>query len=200
LSEKIEFEAPTWNKIYSLLLDQSQKLCRRGFKPDAIVGVSRGGWISARILSDLLDNPNLFSVKVESYLRIGESKSLPALTQVLSGDVVGKSVLVVDEVADSGGSLKLVTQHVRDRGAREVKSAVLFVKSCCAFRPDFFEAETACWVVFPWEIKETLREILNSHKTDVAPVEGELAKLAAAGVSKRLISRFLEEYSEAKTC
>ena len=48
--------------------------------------------------------------------------------------------------------------------------------------------------------KETLREILNSHKTDVAPVEGELAKLAAAGVSKRLISRFLEEYSEAKTC
>ena len=38
-----------------------------GFRPDIIVGVC-GGWIPARVLSDLLDNPNLANVGAESYL------------------------------------------------------------------------------------------------------------------------------------
>jgi uncharacterized protein len=200
VAEKFGFEAPTWNKIYSMFLDQSRKICESGFKPEVIVGVCRGGWLPARVLSDLLENPSLASVKAESYIGIGKARNQPVLTQVLSADVAGKSVLVVDEVADSGRSLKLVTQHVMEKGAREVKTAVLYVKSCCGFKPDFYGAETGCWVVFPWEIKETLREILDAHKADAAQTEAEIARLAGAGVPKRLITRFLGEFSEAKPC
>jgi uncharacterized protein len=200
LTEKFGFEAPTWNKIYSMLLDQSRKICESGFKPEVIVGICRGGWLPARVLSDLLGNPSLASVRAESYVGIGEAKSHPDLAQVLSTDVAGKSVLVVDEVADSGRSLKLVVDHVMEQGAREVKTVVLYVKSCCGFKPDFYGAETGCWVVFPWELKETLREIFDAHKADAAQAEAEIARLAGAGVPKRLITRFLGEFSEAKTC
>ena len=164
------------------------------------MGVCRGGWLPARVLSDLLENPSLASVKVESYLGIRQAKSRPTLAQGLSADIEDKSVLVVDEVADSGRSLKLVVDHVMEQGAREVKTAVLYVKSCCSFKPDFYGAETGCWVVFPWEIKETLREILDAHKADAAQTKAEIARLAGAGVPKRLITRFLEEFSEAKPC
>ena len=199
-AQEARYEAPTWNQIYNMLLKQSEKICRSGFKPDVIVGVSRGGWLPARVLSDLLENTNLANVKAESYTGIGEAKGHPDLTQCLSADVAGKAVLVVDEVADSGRSLKLITNHVYTQGAREVKTATLYYKRCCAFKPHFYEAETDCWVVFPWEIKETLREILEVHKTDAAQTEKEIKKIAAAGVPKRLITRFLREFSEAKIC
>ena len=197
-AKEVRFEAPTWSQIYSMLLRQSESICKSGFEPDVIVGVCRGGWLPARVLSDLLENANLANVKAESYMGIGEAKSDPALTQCLSADVAGKAVLVVDEVADSGRSLKLVANHVHEQGAREVKTATLYYKRCCTFKPDFYEAETDCWVVFPWEIKETLREILETHKTDAA--KAEIKKLADAGVPKRLITRFLKEFSEAKAC
>jgi len=183
-----------------MLLCQAQKICSNGFEPQVIVGISRGGWIPARILSDLLGNANLANVKAESYSGIGESRSHTALTQCLSANVSGKKVLVVDEVADSGRSLKLVTGHVFERGAGETKTATLYCKSCCDFKPDFFERETDCWVVFPWEIRETLRGILKTRKAGAARIDAEMAKLVKAGVSKPLIRRFLKEFSRTKAC
>jgi uncharacterized protein len=200
LTGKVQYEAPTWNQIYSLLLCQAQKIYSSGFKPQILVGVSRGGWIPARVLSDLLGNANLANVKAESYTGIGKAQSNSTLTQCLSADVSGKNVLVVDEIADSGKSLKLIIGHVLERGAREIKTATLYCKSCCSFKPDFFEKETGCWVIFPWEIRETLIEILGAHKADAAQVDAEIARLAQAGVSKRLLTRVLKEFSEAKAC
>lgn len=197
---KVCFEAPTWTRIYRLLLQQSNAICKSGFRPDVIVGVSRGGWVPSRVLSDLLENANLVNVKVECYVGIAQAMANPRLTQCLSADVDGKKVLVVDEVADSGRSLQLVVDHVREKGAQQIKTAVLYLKPRCAFQPDYYAAQTGCWVVFPWEIKETLRKITQAHETDTAQTEADLAELAKAGVSRSLIARFLKEFSEAKPC
>ena len=199
-AQDARYEAPKWSQIYNMLLNQAQKICLSVFKPEVIVGVSRGGWLPARVLSDLLENTNLANVKAECYVGIGKARSNPELTQCLSADVAGKTVLVVDEVADSGRSLKLVTSHVYEQGAAAVKTATLYYKHCSTFKPDYYEAETSRWVVFPWEIKETLRKILDAHKTDAVQTEEEIKKLAGAGVPKRLINRFLKEFSEVKTC
>jgi len=109
---EIEFEVPTWNQIYRMLLDLVEKIRKNGFEPDIIVGVSRGGWPPARVLSDLLDNPNLANVKAEFYLGVAETKGEPVITQPVSMIVNGKKVLIVDEVADTGKSLKLVKEHI----------------------------------------------------------------------------------------
>jgi uncharacterized protein len=196
---EVQFEAPTWNQIYRLLLKQANKICKSGFKPDIIVGVCRGGWISARILSDLLDNANLASVRVERYVGIGKAKDAK-LTQVLSTDVGCKKILVVDEVADSGESLSLAVAHVLERGAEEVKTATLYYKRQSTFKPNYYEKETECWVVFPWEINETVKSIYQTHKTDSTRLKAELSALSEAGVSKRQITHLLCELSEAKSC
>ena len=85
----VEYEVPTWNQIYTTLIKQAERICK-SFKPDVIVGISRGGWIPARILSDLLDNPNLANVRTESYISIGKATNQPILTQEVSMDVKGK--------------------------------------------------------------------------------------------------------------
>ncbi|MDQ1280153.1 MAG: uncharacterized protein QG670_1416, partial [Thermoproteota archaeon] len=79
-----KFEIPSWNHIYELLIELAGKLKESGFKPDVIVGISRGGWVPARILSDLLENPNIANIKVEFYLDIYKTAEKPTVTQPVS--------------------------------------------------------------------------------------------------------------------
>jgi hypoxanthine phosphoribosyltransferase len=198
MTASTRYEVLTWTQIYNLLLNQGQRISCSAFKPDVIVGVSRGGWFPARILSDILENSNLANVKAECYVGIDKSRKMANLTQCVSADVLGKRVLVVDEIVDSGRSLQLVVSHLMQRGAREVKTATMFCKPRSAFKPDYCETEH--WVVFPWETKETVRDVYESHKIDASQAQKEFSALAAAGMSKRLITRFLREFSEEKIC
>lgn len=103
-----KFEIPTW-KIYALLLDLADQIRKADF--DVIVGVARGGWSPTRIMSDLLENPELANVKAEFYLGVAKTKSEPVITQPVSVSVRGKKVLIVDDVVDTGKSLRLVRLH-----------------------------------------------------------------------------------------
>jgi len=57
MSDARNYIAPGWDQVYAMLLDLALRIRKSGFKADLIVGVSRGGWAPARILSDLLENP-----------------------------------------------------------------------------------------------------------------------------------------------
>ena len=196
VNSKLEFEVPTWNQIYSMLLDLAEKIRKNGFTPDIIVGVSRGGWPPARVLSDLLGNPNLANVRAEFYLGVAETKGEPTLTQPISIEVNGKKVLVVDEVADTGKSLKLVKQHIIEKDAKEVKIATVYYKPWSIVKPDYYEKETSKWIVFPWEIKETVRKIVRRCTEKKTAIEEDTAKLVKAGISAEFVERFLKEVLE----
>ena len=200
MKPKGEFEVPTWNQIYTMLLNMAEKIRRDGFKPDVIIGVSRGGWPPARVLSDLLDNPNLANVRAEFYLGVAETKGEPTLTQPVSVNVKGKKVLVVDEVADTGKSLKLVKEHLTERGASEIKIATVYYKPWSIVKPDYYERETSLWIVFPWEVKETVKKIIKKCKEKEKSVEEETQKLIESGVPAKLVKRFTSEILEEENC
>jgi hypoxanthine phosphoribosyltransferase len=195
-----EFEVPTWNQTYEMLLSLAGKIRKNGFKPDIIVGVSRGGWPPARVLSDLLGNPNLANVKAEFYLGVAETKGEPTLTQRVSAAVAGKKVLIVDEVADTGKSLKLVKDHIIKEGATEVKIATVYYKPWTIIMPDYYEKDTDKWIVFPWEAKETIRKIVKKCREKGESIEEETTKLVKAGISRELVSKFLKEIFEEENC
>jgi hypoxanthine phosphoribosyltransferase len=196
LDSQLKFEAPTWNQIYYMLLNLAEKIRKDRFKPDIIVGVSRGGWPPARVLSDLMDNPNLANVRTEFYLGVAETKGEPVLTQPVSTSVARKKVLIVDEVADTGKSLKLIKDHIIENGAIKVKVVTVYYKPWSIVKPDYYEKETSSWIVFPWEIKETVRKMVKKCKEDGKSIEGEAAKLVNAGLSAELIGKFLNEIGE----
>jgi hypoxanthine phosphoribosyltransferase len=196
----LKFEAPSWSRIYDMLLDLAGRIRKDGFKPDIIVGISRGGWPPARVLSDLLSNPNVANVRAEFYLGIAETGSEPTLTQPVSVKTRGKKILIVDEVADTGKSLRMVREHIVKEGAKEARTVTVYYKPWSIVRPDYFAKETSDWIVFPWEIKETLRKIIAKCEESGKPVEEETAKLVKAGIRSRLIRRFLKEISEEEEC
>lgn len=197
---KLTFKVPKWNQIYTMLLELAYTIKSSGFKPDIIVGVSRGGWPPARVLSDLLDNPNLANVRTEFYLGVAETKGKPVLTQPVSVSVAGKKVLIVDEIADTGKSLKLVKEHIMEQGASDVKITTVYYKPWSILKPDYYAKETSSWVVFPWEIKETIRKLVEKCRESGLSVQKEVNKLVKAGLSEKLVNRFLREILEEESC
>ncbi|MQY61966.1 phosphoribosyltransferase [archaeon] len=192
----MEFEIPSWDQIYGLLLKLTEAVRKSGFEPDLIVGVSRGGWIPARIMSDLLENPKLANVTADFYVGLAETKNEPIITQPVSVSVKDKRVLVVDDLADTGESLKLVNSHLKKHGASEVKIATIYYKPWSIIVPHYYEKETRCWIVFPWERKEVVRKIVEKFRGEERTVEDTKEKLISSGLDRELVERFIKEIVE----
>jgi len=196
LGLNLEFEVPSWDEIYCMLLSLAERIRREGFQPDVIVGVSRGGWPPARVMSDLLENPELANVRVEFYTGVAETKSKPVITQPLSVPVKGRRVLIMDDVADTGKSLLLVRDHVKENGAAEIKLATIYYKPWSVITPDYYIKETRAWIVFPWERKETVRNMVKRCRMRGASLEEVKQRLIEGGFDRRLLERFIQEVFE----
>ena len=196
MNSKLEFEIPSWEQIYEELLNLANRIRENNFKADVIVSVSRGGWPPARVMSDLLENPELANVRAEFYLGVAKTKGDPVITQPVSTSVKGKKVLIVDEVADTGKSLRLVKSHLEEQGATEVKTMTIYYKPWSIVVPDWYAKETSRWLVFPWERKETVRKVLEEYKNQGKPVDEAVEKLVQSGLSRKLVERFIQEIFE----
>jgi hypothetical protein len=188
----IDYEVPTWSQIYDMLLSQAQKILVQDYKADIVVGVSRGGLVPARILTDLLETPELAAIQISFYQDIAQPILEPHLKQTLAVPIEDKRVLLVDEIADTGGSLKLAQTYLHQQGALETKTATLYLKPQSITIPDFYEKQTSAWVVFPWDTKETLRKIIQ-HQLGKRALNQEVAKLVKAGLPKMLAEKLLKD-------
>jgi hypoxanthine phosphoribosyltransferase len=188
-----KYEVPSWNNIYDMCLKVAGQIMSSDYKPDLIVAISRGGWIPGRVLSDLLGNPKIATIKVEYYEDIYKTRSKPEITQPLTVDVSGKRVLLVDDIADSGHSLKLVKEHLFEKGAADVKICTLYHKPWSVVVPDFNARTTDAWVCFPHEIFETMRKVSSKLKTQGKTTKEVEQKLLRMGIKSNLVRKFLSQ-------
>jgi uncharacterized protein len=186
-----KYEAPSWDTIYQMLLDLAQQIRKDRYKPDIIVGVSRGGWPPARVMSDLLQNPNLANLRVEFYRDIGVRNKQPRITQPVTMEVVGKRVLVVDDVSDTGHSLRVVANHLRRKPVKELRVCTIYMKPQSIFRPDYYSRTTRKWIIFPWERLEAVHLISKRFKDERTRVSSTVRALKESGMSARLVRQLL---------
>jgi len=131
-----------------------------GRLPETIVGLTRGGWVPARLLTDRLGVRRLVSLRVQHWGVTAARDGAAKLTEGLSGSVANESVLVVDDITDTGESLRLASEHVQAAGPRTVETAALVHIAHSKFLPTYFGEEIPrgawVWVVFPWNYWEDL--------------------------------------------
>ena len=192
MQEKLKFETVDWEQVYGLLLELADKIKEMGFKPDVIVGVSRGGWLPARVLSDLLDNPTLANIRVGFYVDVYKTVSEPVITQQVSVSVKDIQVLVVDDITDTGKSLKLVWENLMTE-AKDVKSVTLYHKAWSCFTPDLYARETDAWIIFPWEYYETVKKVGSRLVDEGKSLNAVKNTLVDMGLKETLVTRFVNE-------
>ena len=149
-----EYELVSWDQSYQMTFYLFEKMAEEGFYPDIIVGIARGGWIPARLLADFYGNKRTANIKIEFYNDETRATDEPIISQEISDKVEGKTVLVVDDVADSGKSLLAAIEHIKKQNPTEIKSATLYYKPHSLIKPNYFVKETELWIVFPWEYGE----------------------------------------------
>jgi hypoxanthine phosphoribosyltransferase len=88
----------SWETIQLLAEEVAARIRESGYAPDLIVAVSRGGFDHARILCDQLEVRRLASVQIEYYTGVNETNETLKIVYPLNADVLGKKVLVVDDV------------------------------------------------------------------------------------------------------
>jgi hypoxanthine phosphoribosyltransferase len=159
----LKYIAPSWDYVFDRSVDLAEAIRRDGQRYDTIVGVSRGGLVLTRLMSDLLDINSVLIVKCEYYSDVGKRLKRPKITQKLQGDIRGKNVVIVDDVADTGESLKEIKNYLQAKKPRRLAVATLYFKPWSTLKPDYFAAETDAWIIFPWERYEAIKLLTRSN-------------------------------------
>src|SRR3954466_6225324 len=97
------------------------------YRPDLILAIARGGLIIAGALSYALGVKNTASMNVEFYTGVDERLDVPMILPPVPDlvDLAESRLLVADDVADTGETLRLVRDFCAGRAA-EVRTAVLY--------------------------------------------------------------------------
>jgi hypothetical protein len=164
LPERFKCTVTTWDFIYSLCRDVSKKIKSSGYQPDVIVALARGGWFPGRVLCDFLNLDDLTSLKVEHYVGTAAATGRPEIKYPLHDEAIrDKRILIVDDIADTGKSLRFAREHVLKSGPKEVKTASLQVLSTSEFTPDYYAQKLKewTWVIYPWNFLEDMCDIIS---------------------------------------
>ena len=154
------FYAISYDELDTLVEKLYSKIKKDSFVPDLMLAIARGGFLATRILSDLFESDNcavdVFSITIKHYLSIGKQNAKPVMLQELSHNIFGLSILVVDDVSDTGDTLLFVKDYLTWLGAKDIRIATVFIKSQTKFVPDYYEKEISqdTWIVFPYERRE----------------------------------------------
>lgn len=146
-----------WDDITRLVDRLAGQLQGQDF--DAMLVVTRGGMVPAGLLSESLDIRNILVAAVQFYTGIGTTLDQPEFLQFPDASLLhDKSILVVDDVWDSGRTAAEVRDRVRQHGGRPVMAVLHYKPRASRYpdqAPDFHAEVTEDWIVYPWD---------NDHK------------------------------------
>lgn len=122
-----------------------------GYRPEMILAIARGGLLVAGSLGYALSVKNIYVMNCEYYTGVDERLPVPVVLPpyVDFVDMEDAKVLIADDVADTGHTLKLVHDHCAER-VGEVRSAVLYEKSHSLVKCEYVWKRTDQWINFPW--------------------------------------------------
>lgn len=148
-----------WDDVEKLSIEVGEKIKRDGEKIDVIIGILRGGVIPARIISDIIGVDELDVVEIKFYTGIEKRMGKPYVRKPPISALRDRSVLIVDDISDTGLTLQVAVDMISLYAPRSIKTATLYIKPWTKFVPDYYAAVSDKWVIFPWEKWETAREL-----------------------------------------
>jgi len=146
----------SWDEYHLLTERLALKVHASGWQFDQILCLARGGMRPGDVLSRVFDKPlgimSTSSYRAEAGTIQGRLDMAKYITMP-KGDLAGR-VLLVDDLADSGVTLKAVVERLRGMPAiSELRSAVIWTKKVSAYTPDYYceMLETSPWIHQPFE-------------------------------------------------
>jgi len=168
-------------------------IANSGFRPDFIIGIWRGGTPVGIAVQELLDYVGIESdhIAIRTSGYAGENEMKNHIDVHGMGYMIRKlnredSLLIVDDVFDTGLSIEAVMTHLTERTRRntphDIRIATPWFKpgnNRTDRVPDYWLHETDRWLVFPHELSGLDTADIRSAKPEVASILDELNLPAA---------------------
>jgi hypoxanthine phosphoribosyltransferase len=173
-------ELITWPEIYRLCLDISKQVHSSGYQPDIVIAIARGGFIPARLVCDFLDLNALTSIKIQHYRSGADRLEKAVLEYPLCTEIRDLNVLLVDDVNDSGKTLKLAVSYLQTFQPADIKTIVMHQKMTSRYPIDFYAKKVIKWrwLIYPWAVFEDVSGFLRRKETPPASIEEAQAYLS----------------------
>lgn len=145
------------------------ELCRalalkvtREYEPDVVVGIAAAGVIPGAVIAAMLQT-EFYSIKITRRPSDAGVRERPEVLSAAPPQLAGRRVLLVDEICDSGETMRMALAAVRDVGPAEVRTATSLVRKG-GWKPDYYALEGEDVVIFPWD-----REVLDIEEMRLVP-------------------------------
>lgn len=152
-----------------------------GFRPDYIVGVWRGGAPVGIAVQELLHvlgvESDHIAIRTSSYTGIGERGKqvrVHGLTYLIKRLEAEDSLLIVDDVHDSGLSIEKIIQDLKKackKNTPEIKVATPYFKpknNKTNRIPDYYIHDSDEWLVFPHELDGLSSDEVRENRPHIA--------------------------------
>lgn len=155
----------TLSEAYEMAYRVSKQITDSAERFDIVVGIARGGLPPARMICDFLNIKILTSIQIKHYKSGGEEMEKVDIIDPVEIDLKGKNVLLVDDVNDSGETLKAAYEHLSSLKSGLVKAAVLHEKEDTNFKAHYTGSNITewKWLIYQWAVAEDLLEFLNKN-------------------------------------
>lgn len=140
-----------WQTFGRAVRELARTVVRDGYRPDVVLSVARGGLVVGGALAYALDVKGCYLINVEHYTGVDERLDAPVVLPpaLHLAEARDAQVLIADDVADTGHTIKLVEDLCRSRVAA-CRTAVLYEKPRSLVAPAYAWRSTSAWIEFPW--------------------------------------------------
>ncbi|MGB4234688.1 MAG: phosphoribosyltransferase [Methanoregulaceae archaeon] len=168
----------SWDSAISLSRSLADIIRASGLAPDLVIAIGRGGYVPARVVCDRLLISDLTSIKIEHWGVAAREFDRAVVRFHLSVNVEGKTILVIDDVTDTGETLITATEYLARHRPGVLRTGVLQHKTCSAFQPDYYAERIAewKWIIYPWALHEDMIGFLEKVLGDQPVSPEDLAR------------------------
>lgn len=158
-STALTFQKISWAQMERDCLElYKSKL--KNLKVDRIISISRGGTVVSRIFSDLLGNVPISHITISSYKDM-KKQTKPLITEIPRTDFKNQTILIVDEVSDTGATFDIAEKHLNEHHPKKIYTLSPYIKPHTKYHPDFWEKSIDAWIVFPYDVRETTEAFIK---------------------------------------
>ena len=201
MPNKIRCDLKSWDEMRSECEKLGDEIIKSGYHADIIIAVARGGLVPAMNLSDILGVKDLASIRVEHWGKTAEKDTEAIIKYGINADLSGRNVLIVDDVSDTGESLKAACEYIKKLNPKEVKVAVIHYVTTSKFKPDFYaevvdRTDEFIWIVYPWNLIEdaiNLIKKLNVRCDDANEIKKQLELNYKFSVNEKTLKKVMGE-------
>jgi uncharacterized protein len=194
----------SWDEAYQLSRKLAKEIKSSRFRPDLVIAIGRGGFVPARIVCDFLLHSLLTSIMIEHWDIAACKRPEAAVRFPLAVEVRDQSILIIDDVTDTGDTLRAALNYAKSLGAGETKTGVMQHKTTSYVVPDFYAdvIKDWRWIIYPWAAHEDLvgftEKVLSVELETGEQIRGRLKEQYTLVLDENCLTEVMDDLIEMK--